>query len=165
MQTFEVPVSLPGIMLKPQTSLQFGLWNLEGVGNFYLKKFGLHWAKSGSPQQALKINQALPALYAGIWTGDGAHSLGPSGSPLVSVGLEGQGFNGTLPYTVHDFWGPDSIWAAVVNNTTNLQITVTVTGAASWVASVAANTVQGVDTTATTSSTVVITNSPTQVIV
>jgi len=167
MANFAIPLSIPGLLLKPQTTIQFGLWELEGgAGTLLIQAFGLHWIKSNQPRSPLKVNLAQPAVWAGIWTGDGAHVLGPSGSPLVQVGLDGQGFSGKLPGILPDAWGANTIWAALTNNTTNLDVIVTVTGVANWVSAEPVTTSAATQTTSTSSSTtVVITNSPTQVVV
>jgi hypothetical protein len=161
--TQHIAISQAGMLLKPNTQLMVGFWKLSSIGNLYIKTLGLHWVKAGLPQQPIKLNSSKPALWAGVWTGSGQDLIGVAGDPLVSVGLEGVGFNGALPYTLYDFNGPDSIWAALVNNTTNLPMYVSLTGVANWVISTPLTTIVGTQTTPPGYT--VITNTPDQVIV
>ena len=163
MSTFNVPITLPGTLLKKESEVQFGLWTLEGNGNLYVKKLGLHWVKSAQPRTPIKCNAAMPALWVGLWSGDGSHTLGSAGAPLFWTGLEGQGFSGSMPYTLHDIWGADSFYASIINNTTNLSIFCNVTGVADWVTAEPISTLSGTQTTASTST--AITVEPDQIIV
>ena len=164
MATINVPLSLAGTIIRPAQTIQFGVCSIPVSASVYVKALGLHWIKSVQPRSPMKINHGKKVLSVGLWCGDSDNLLGPSASPILGVGLDCQGFEGSIPYQSYDLSGNSNIRAAVTNNSTHLQILVTVTGYAEIHVSDPSTVTQATFTTSSTSPTV-ITNTPTQVVV
>jgi len=126
-----MPIALPQTQLRRADSIVISSYKLDLGQRLIIHWLSLKMLKviSGSP---IKINSSLGLVYVGVFAGGFDPLRVPSGVPLHVISLGGPGSKVLNPHIVREFSGPDIIEVVAVNNMTNIDLEITITGSAKY---------------------------------
>ena len=122
-----VPISLPETIIGPHDSIVVASVKVE-LG----QRLRFRWANfeflREDPVLAAPgfVNSSLGRAYMGLYSGNRLHI--PAGMPLALLRAESYGVRSTNPFAYKDFSSPGIYEVLVVNNMTNANIHVVVSG-------------------------------------
>lgn len=130
-RNISVPFCTPQVELMRNDCLVLGMVKIPQSHTLRVRWVTLHIISLLTQGNPVRVNSGLGLCYVGLFGPvfeDAQLKLVPSGVPLVSLSTDTVGARATNPYDYTDVSSPGSYLVAVVNNMTNGDVSVTVSG-------------------------------------
>lgn len=126
----DIPLSCPQVALKARSSILVATISLTIGQKMCIRWLGAKIVKMPNTASPLKVNSNLGLIYVGVYSGDLDDVKRPTGVSLIQMAMNQVTPKRMNPFHFRNFTSPDTYSVFVVNNTSNLDFDVVVTGSA-----------------------------------